>query len=101
MSEIHDFTFKVETKEAGQRRSYGDSYYHYIVESKLSVHSINAFCTKVLRPAIPQKQHREEDNTADNHFRSYYTMLKTLNEVGFLEDGYNKVEYMVVSPSTH
>lgn len=98
---ISTFEFKVETKEAGQRRRYGDSYYNYVVESKHDIPMIEAFCTKVLKPAIPAEQYTKENNCADNHFRNYYTMFEVVHQKEFLSDELNKVEYMVVSPSTH
>jgi hypothetical protein len=95
-------SFTIETKEAGQRRRYGDSFYHYIVESEQSLQTIEAYCKKVLKPSIPHEQYKKEQNESfDNNFRNYYTEYKVLNEVGFLEDGFNKVSYKVVSPSTH
>ena len=108
MSDTKEYVFEVETKEAGQRRRYGDSYYHYIVKSKLSLQSVKRFCTEILRPAMPAKQYKEEESLSfDNHFRQYYTKLEVLKESNFVDyladedDGYNIVEYKVISPSTH
>lgn len=53
---MNTFTFEVETIEAGQRRSYGDSHYHYRVTSKLSEDMVKRFCTKVLRPSYTKAE---------------------------------------------
>ncbi len=101
MKEI-EYKFIVETKEAGQRRKYGDSFYHYIVKSNLDPYMIEAFCKHVLNPAIPANQYREEENiSTDNHFRSYWTKYEVIKKAGFFCEGMNEVEYKVVSPSTH
>lgn len=96
------WVFEVETKESGQRRRYGDSYYHYIVESKHGVHIIKDFCTKLLNPAITQEKYKEEQpKDFCNNFTHYYTALDVLQEKKMLKDGVNIVEYKVVHPSTH
>jgi len=94
------YVFEVEVIEAGQRRRYGDSHYHYIVESEKDLQTIENFCKKVLKPAIPSTQYRKEDNCADNHFRNFFTKYEVIEAKEFLESGKNKVEYKVVSPST-
>jgi len=94
------WTFDVETKESGQRRKYGDSYYHYIVKSKMHKSIIKDFCTRLLERAIPEKEYRESTKDGcefGNHFQHYCTML----EFTKLENGEGQVEYKVVSPSTH
>lgn len=94
------FHFEVETIESGQRRAYGDSYYHFIIENKSPVdfneHVILQFCIGSLQLAIPEKRRREMiDNGggADAHFKSYYTH--------FEKTGDRKFVYKAVSPSTH
>lgn len=96
------WTFNVETKESGQRQKYGDSYYHYIVESNLELYMIEAFCKKVLKPAMSYNRYKEElPESFDNNFRNYYTEYKVLHKASFSDKELNKVEYKVVSPSTH
>ena len=50
-----DYNFRVETVEAGQRKSYGDSYYSYIVEDLTDIglqeYQMKQFCTGFLKPA--------------------------------------------------
>lgn len=97
-----EYKFKVEMKEAGQRRKYGDSYYHYIVESKGDLQKLELFCKKVLCPAIPEDQYKKEEGVCfGNHFRDYFTDYTVLEAAKFLSEESNKVEYKVVSPSTH
>lgn len=102
MSKINTVIFNIETVEAGQRQRYGDSYFHYVITSKMSAHIIKAYCTKILRPAIPQKQYKEELGICfENHFRSYHTALREIESVGNETNGVSTVEYKVVEPSTH
>jgi hypothetical protein len=44
-----NYNFEVETIEAGQRQSYGDSYYSYKVTSERPEYEVKDFCMKVLR----------------------------------------------------
>ncbi len=94
------FNFEVETIESGQRKAYGDSYYHFIIENKSPTdyheHVILQFCTGSLKLAIPEKQRKEMINNgggADAHFKSYYTKFEKIGDRMF--------EYKAVSPSTH
>lgn len=97
-----NITFHVTTIENSQRKKYGDTYFHYIVESTQPVNTIKRYCTKVLYPAIPKSQWSAENHIdADHHFRNYYTGCQVLHKVDFPSDGKNKVEYKGVSPSTH
>ena len=90
-----EYNFKVECLEAGQRRPYGDSYFHYVVESDNSEFVVKQFCTKVLQYAPISKDevkaHIEKEGFAGN-FTSYVTL--------FEKQG-NKYHYKVTSPSTH
>jgi hypothetical protein len=52
---MKDYSFKVETIEAGQRKSYGDSFYTYKVTSKGSVQNIRDFCMGVLKKCCEKK----------------------------------------------
>ena len=96
MGNVTKTIFEVETIEAGQRRKYGDSYYHYVVKSEISPHIIKKYCLHVLQPAIPPDQ---PPGTGDG-FQPYCTMLKVLKEVDFFEGGLNVVEYKVTQPNT-
>lgn len=102
-----NYNYTVETKESGQRRPYGDSYYHYVVtdnnhekdapEYKLkhNEQKIKSFCTNFLDKAIPEvdrKKHIEEKGFGGN-FTHYYTDFKQISDGVY--------EYKVVSPSTH
>ena len=99
---MNEYKFVVETKEAGQRNPYGDSFYHYIIESDCQLHTIEAFCKKVLKPSIPASQYNEEDKGyCADHFRSYCTEYIVLQKPPPLEAGLTKVSYKVTSPSTH
>ncbi len=95
-----NYNFKVETIEAGQRRKYGDSYYHYIITNESEVnftdHVVKEFCTKFLKPARPEKEIREAlQNGGDFglNFAPYYTEFKKVDDRKFV--------YKVVHPSTH
>ena len=55
MKTIINYQFKVKTIECGQRRSYGDSYYTYEVESYRSEQTVKAFCMNVLKPSYEKK----------------------------------------------
>lgn len=102
-----NYNYTVETKEAEQRRAYGDSYYHYIITDnehdptapkyKLdsNLRTVKSFCTNFLDKAIPQsdrKKHIEEKGFGGN-FTHYYTSFKEISNGIY--------EYKVVSPSTH
>lgn len=99
--EKQDMTFTIETNIS--QRKFGDTYKNFIVESTQDIPVIEAFCTKVLSPAISKIEHdalpKDGDDNFGNHFAPYYTELKTLNKVGLLEDGKNKVSYKYVRPS--
>ena len=43
-----EYRFNVEKITAGQKRKYGDSYYHYIVTSDLAKYVVRDFCMNVL-----------------------------------------------------
>lgn len=97
MSKI-EYKYIVETKESAQRRKYGDSYFHYEVESNSNIHNVKQFCKTVLHPAISLPQYNEEKDFAfDNQFRSYFTEFEEIDN----DSGLNKVVYKVVQPSTH
>lgn len=49
------YQFNVETIEAGQRKSYGDSYYTYKITSSENEMFVKNFCTKVLKPSYEKK----------------------------------------------
>ena len=104
MGDTMKITFEVETIESGQRRRYGDSYFHYKVTSTQDADTVKRYCTKVLRPSISYEQYQKdqkENATMDNHFRNYHTILKVLHSSSFMDDKPSVVEYKVVSPSTH
>lgn len=97
-----DYNFKIETIEAGQRKKYGDSYYHFIIENASEIdyseHVVKEFCTKFLKPSIfSESERREALNKKDAHFglnfASYYTQFQKIAD--------RKYVYKVVSPSTH
>ena len=96
-----DYHFKVESVEAGQRRKYGDSYYHFIIENASEIdyseHVIKEFCTKFLKPAkFSGKERREALAKSDDfglNFASYYTEFEKVAD--------RKYVYKVVMPSTH
>ena len=50
------YQFNVETVEAGQRKSYGDSYYAYKVTSSEQEWDVKNFCMKVLKPSYEKKE---------------------------------------------
>jgi hypothetical protein len=52
---MKDYLFSVECHEAGQRRSYSDSYYSYTVKSELAEHTVRQFCMNVLRKSYEPK----------------------------------------------
>ena len=95
-----DYNFNVETKEAGQRKPYGDSYYHYIVEDKtergLQEWDMKQFCTGYLKPAKYSHsewlQAKKNGGGMDVHFSNYYTEFKKVSD--------RKYSYKVVSSYT-
>ncbi len=100
MKNTKEYHFKVETIESGQRRPYGDGYFHFIVEDlierKYGDHVVTEFCTKFVRSAISKefrKKRMDEEGFGKWTFSSYYTMLEKR------DDG--KWEYKVTEPSTH
>jgi hypothetical protein len=97
----HDITFTVESTTA--QRPYGDTYKTYIVESTQSIHVIQAYCTKILCPAISREEFKALPTDGEdfgNHFITHYTELLVLHEVKFPDDGKNKVSYKCTQPST-
>lgn len=97
------YHFEVETKESGQRRKYGDSYYHYIVTDKtergIPEHIVKQFCTGfVKRAKYSEKQRKEKLDQVEAgkldaiHFANYHTKFEKIGD--------RKYEYKVVSPST-
>ena len=82
--------FEVETKEAGQRRAYGDSFYHYLVKSAQAEHTVQAYCTKVLRPSYPKDK-------MPNPFAGQMLMFKkiTNNNQNFTDGNEETYEYKV------
>jgi len=51
-----NYIFEVEVLEAGQRKSYGDSYYSYSVSSERPEREVKLFCMNVLnRSFIPSE----------------------------------------------
>lgn len=52
---MKEYLFEVNTIEAGQRKSYGDSFYHYEVTSNLNEYQVKLFCTKFLKPSYEKK----------------------------------------------
>lgn len=86
------YNFEVEIVEAGQRRSYGDSYYHYKVTSKQPEHTVKDFCMKVLRPS-----HKKED--MPNPFAGELKLFKktTSNNESFLDGKEETYEYKTES----
>jgi len=105
MSNKKLYQFEVKTLESGQRRAYGDSYYHFIIENKSDIdyHEsvIRDFCTGFLRKAVSEKRRKEqiEKDKADGqmmsgaHFAAHYTKFEKIGD--------RKFEYKVVEPSTH
>ena len=89
------YNFEVETKECGQRRAYGDSYYHYIVKSENVEFIVQEFCRKIVRHApileSEVKAHVEKVGFA-GHFTTYVTSFKKIGD--------NEYEYKCVQPST-
>ena len=86
-----EFNFVVETVEAGQRRKYGDRYYHYKIENKSEVDfsdgTVERFCRDFLQPAARSVSEKT------NPFETYMTMFRRIGDRLF--------EYKCVSPSTH
>ena len=95
-----EYRFNVETKESGQRKSYGDSYYHYIVEDLTEIglpeYQMKQFCTGFLKPAKYNYgewlQAQKEGGGASVHFSNYYTEFKKISD--------RKYSYKVVSSYT-
>jgi hypothetical protein len=99
---MKDYHFKVETKEAGQRRRYGDSYYHYVVEvvsqpDYSEEQAVRQFCTGFLEPARYSedkiKELMKKEHDFGLNFAPYYTEFK--------KTGDNTYSYKVTRPSTH
>lgn len=100
---MSNYHFDVETRESGQRRKYGDSYYHYIITDKSEKgkpeHIVKQFCTGFVKCVRYSQEERKkkldevESGTLDAiHFASYYTKFEKIGD--------RKYEYKVVSPST-
>ena len=95
-----EYRFNVETKECGQRKSYGDSYYSYIVEDLTEIglpeYQMKQFCTGFLKPAkyshAEWLQAQKEGGGAEVHFSNYYTEFKKISD--------RKYSYKVVSSYT-
>ena len=82
--------------ENGQRAKYGDSYYTFIIDfenqedaTKENVYKIGQTLYKC---ELPYATWKSENNSANNHFRNYYTISK-------IDD--KSYKYMVVYQSTH
>jgi hypothetical protein len=104
---MENYNYTVETKEAGQRRPYGDGYYHYIITDNnhnpnavnyqidIELRMVKRFCTEFLDKAIPESDRKEhiKKNGFGGHFTHYYTSFKKISGGIY--------EYKVVSPSTH
>lgn len=107
MAKAINYNYTVETKESGQRRAYGDSYYHYLItdnnhdnsgsklKKEFAFRNAKGFCTKFLNKAIPQSDRKKhiEEKGFDGNFTSYYTKFECISEGVY--------EYKVVKPSTH
>jgi hypothetical protein len=52
---MKDYSFQVETIEAGQRKSYGNSFYTYEVTSKEPFYVVKAFCVNILKRSYLKK----------------------------------------------
>ena len=91
ISNKRNYHFEVETIESGQRRKYGDSYYHYIVEniSEIAFNKsvIELFCRGFLKPAVKSK---DDQKCWSN---TYMTEFRKVDDRKFV--------YKCVSPSTH
>ena len=89
------YIFEVETIEAGQRRSYGDSYYHFKVTSKHPQDVVKGFCMGALRPS-----YKAED--MPNPFAGKLIMFEkiTNNNKSFLDGNEETYEYKMESQYT-
>ena len=92
---VKEYNFKVECIEAGQRRPYGDIYYHYVIESNNVESVVEQFCTRVLAYA-PITKEEVKAHVQKKGFAGNFTPYVTL----FEKQG-NKYHYKVTSPSTH
>lgn len=88
--DITTYIFDVECLEAGQRRRYGDSYYHYIITNKCKIEYddcvIKNFCTGFIKHAV-------EPAEMENAFAPKITSFKKIGD--------RKYEYKVEELSTH
>lgn len=99
---IMKYNFEVKVIESGQRKKYGDSYFHFEIEnlSEIDFHEsvVQNFCTGFLRPAKFSEEKRREELAKPNasfglHFAPYWTEFKKVGDRKFV--------YKVVEPSTH
>ncbi len=99
---IMKYNFEVKVIESGQRKKYGDSYFHFEIEnlSEIDFHEsvVQNFCTGFLRPAKFSQEKRREHLSKPGadfglHFAPYWTEFKKVDERKFV--------YKIVEPSTH
>lgn len=78
-----EYVFKVITFEAGQRKPYGDSFYHYEVTSDRPSDEVKNFCMNVLRKSYPRDK-------MPNSFAGEFVEFKNLTNLnegrGFLDE---------------
>ena len=85
---MKDYSFQVETIEAGQRKSYGDSFYAYKVTSSQPKYVVEAFCTNVLK-----RSYKKEDMPSP--FDGELLEFKTLNDLAGSSKGIVTYSYKV------
>lgn len=90
-----NITFKIDTKEAGQRNPYGDSFYHYLITTMQEEHVVKAYCTKVLRPSYPKDK---MPNAFSGELLSFKKI--TQNNKSFLDSNEETYEYKTRSEFT-
>jgi hypothetical protein len=80
---MSEFNFKVETKQAGQKRKYGDSFYHYEVISIHPEHQVNEFCTNVLMKSYKKK---DMPNPFAGELLEFKKITDNNKDKGFFDD---------------
>lgn len=65
-----------ELLHSGQKRAYGDTLKEYLVKSDLPHDEVEKLCNAEFGCTLTRAQWQKENNSASNHFRTYYTLKK-------------------------
>jgi len=87
--------YNIECTHSGQKRAYGDLYKEFTVKADKPEDEVREYCTASVHACGLTNEQYNRDNrdnpSAENHFRSSYTLTKR---------GYGEYFYRVISPFT-